>query len=75
MKKNPDDKNLPWLSKHKESFNKKQIPITGIITKGQPTFKKLHTSEEGEAHLKMFVWHLLMNLKNNYLLKTVEVGE
>ena len=65
----PDFQNIRNL------FNKKQIPITGIITKGQPTFKKLHTSEEGEAHLKMFVWHLLMNLKNNYLLKTVEVGE
>ena len=27
---------------------------------------KSHTCEEGRAHLRIFVWHLLMNLKNNY---------
>ena len=27
---------------------------------------KNHTHEEGVAHLKTSVWHLLMNLKNNY---------
>ena len=32
-------------------------------------FKKSHKCEEGGAHLRVFVWHLLMNLKNNYLLK------
>ena len=31
--------------------------------------KKSHTCEEDEAHLRISVWHLLMNLKNNYLLK------
>ena len=32
--------------------------------------------EEGGAHLRISVWHLLMNLKNDYLLKkTVEVGQ
>ena len=38
------------------------------------TFKKSHTCEEGGANFRITVWHLLMNLKNNYLLKkTVEV--
>ena len=30
---------------------------------------KSHTCEEGGAHLKISFWHLLMNLKNKYLLK------
>ena len=33
------------------------------------TCKKSHTCEEGGAHLRICVWYLLMNLKNNYLLK------
>ena len=33
------------------------------------TIQKSHTCEEGGAHTRIFVWHLLMNLKNNYLLK------
>ena len=32
-------------------------------------FKKSHTCEEGRGHPRISVWHLLMNLKNNYLLK------
>ena len=31
--------------------------------------KKSHTCKEGGAHLRTSVWHLLMNLRNNYLLK------
>ena len=31
--------------------------------------QKSHICEEGGAHLKISVWHLLMNLKSNYLLK------
>ena len=31
--------------------------------------KKSHTCEEGVKHLRNSFWHLLMNLKNNYLLK------
>ena len=31
--------------------------------------RKSHTCEEGGAHPRIFVSHLLMNLKNNYLLK------
>ena len=31
--------------------------------------KKSHTCKEGGAHLRISVWHLLMNLKNKYLLK------
>ena len=31
--------------------------------------KKSHPCEEGGPHLTTSVWHLLMNLKNNYLLK------
>ena len=31
--------------------------------------EKSHTCEEGGAHPRISVWHLLMNLKNNYLLK------
>ena len=30
---------------------------------------KSHTCVEGGAHLGISVWHLLINLKNNYLLK------
>ena len=30
--------------------------------------KKSHTCEEGGGHLRIFVWHLFMNLRNNYLL-------
>ena len=30
---------------------------------------KSHTCEEGGAHPRISVWHLLMKLKNNYLLK------
>ena len=30
---------------------------------------KSHTCEEGGTHLRISFWHLLMNLKNNYLLK------
>ena len=30
---------------------------------------KNHTREEGRAHPRISVWHSLMNLKNNYLLK------
>ena len=33
------------------------------------TQKKSHACEEGGAHSRISVWHLLMNLKNNYLLK------
>ena len=32
------------------------------------------TCEEGGAHLRISVWHLLMNLKNNYLLKNCWSG-
>ena len=31
--------------------------------------QKSDTCEEGGAHLRVSFWHLLMNLKNNYLLK------
>ena len=31
--------------------------------------KKSHTCEEGGAQLRISFWHLLMNLKNTYLLK------
>ena len=31
--------------------------------------EKSHTCEEGSTHLRISFWHLLMNLKNNYLLK------
>ena len=30
-------------------------------------WKKSHTSEEGGAHLKIYFWHLLINLKSKYL--------
>ena len=33
------------------------------------TFKKSHTCEEGGANFRVTVWHLLMNLKDNYLFK------
>ena len=31
--------------------------------------KKSHTREEGGTHPRISVWHLLMNFKDNYLLK------
>ena len=34
-----------------------------------PQNKKTHTYEEGGAHLINSLWLLLMNMKNNYLLK------
>ena len=30
---------------------------------------KSHTCEEGGAHLRISIWHLLMNLKNSYFLR------
>ena len=32
-------------------------------------WKKSHTCEEGDEHLRTSFWHLLMNLKSKYLLK------
>ena len=37
---------------------------------GNSEIKKSHTCEEGGAHLRISVWDLLMNLKNNYLSKS-----
>ena len=37
--------------------------------------EKLHTCVEGGAHLRISAWHLLMNLKNNYSLKSDKVGQ
>ena len=37
--------------------------------------QKSQTCEEGGADLRISVWHLLMNLKNNYLLKKLEVSQ
>ena len=38
--------------------------------------KESHKCEEGGAYLRISVWHLLVNLKNIYLLKkTVEVDQ
>ena len=34
-----------------------------------PTVKKNHTRKKGGAQLSISFWHLLMNLKNKYLLK------
>ena len=34
-------------------------------------YKISNTCEEGGAHLRVSFWHLLTNLKNNYLLKTM----
>ena len=31
--------------------------------------QKSHKCKKGGAHLRISFWHLLMNLKNNYLLK------
>ena len=34
-------------------------------------YQKSRTCEEGGAHFRISFWHLLMNLKNKYLLKTL----
>ena len=40
------------------------------VLKDHPCFnEKSHTCEEGGAYLTISFWDLLMNLKNNYLLK------
>ena len=39
--------------------------LWGTINPGSNWFTKLYTCEEGEVHLRISVWHLLMNLKNN----------
>ena len=36
--------------------------------------EKSHTCEEGGAYLRISAWQLLMNLKNNYLLKNHTQG-
>ena len=41
---------------------------------GSTSIKKSHLREEGGAHLRISVWHLLMDLKNNYLLKNCWSG-
>ena len=42
------------------------VPILLLIKQE----KKKHRCEEGEGHLRISFWYLLMNLKNNYLQKT-----
>ena len=37
----------------------------------QNKIKKSHTCEEGGEHIKISVWHLLMSLNSNYLLKNL----
>ena len=37
--------------------------------------KKSHTCEKEAEHLRIYFWHLLMNLKKKLLKKTVEVGQ
>ena len=40
------------------------------------SIRKTQTCEEGGPQFRISIWHLLMNLKNNYLFKkTVEVGQ
>ena len=42
--------------------------------KSRIEIKKSQTCKEGGAHFRMSVWHLLMNLKNNNLLKELLSG-
>ena len=49
---------------------KPKLPFVTVIC--QVIFQKSHTCEEGGAHLRISVWHLLMNLKNNYLKKLLK---
>ena len=44
-------------------FMQPEQPLHGIQLQ-----EKSHTCEVGGAHLRISVWHLLMNLKNNSLL-------
>ena len=43
--------------------SEKYVPLNIFV------LKKSHTCEEAGAHLGISFWHLLMNLKNKYLLK------
>ena len=42
-----------------------------LVLLQQKIWEKSQTSEGGGTHLRISVWHLLMNLKNNYLLKNL----
>ena len=54
----------------------KQTELNLMQFKALQFLQKSHICEEGGAHLRISVWNLLINLKNNYLLKkTVKVGQ
>ena len=60
------DKILSWITINRISFNGQ------FWCWPNPNLRKKeisHTCEESGAHPRISVWHLLMNLKNNYLLK------
>ena len=48
--------------------NTKATEFLGILKNTLPRIKN-YTREESGAHLKISFWHLLLNLKNKYLLK------
>ena len=54
---------------HISSHDVLQKKLHNIEISSHDQLQKSHTCEEGEVHLRITVWHLLMNLKNNYLLK------
>ena len=72
------DVKIDWLSEINlliEYLSTRKIIWRSQFISEGPSFsslkdvKKSHTFQEGGAHLRISIWHLLMNLKNNYLLK------
>ena len=54
------------LSHHLNFWDRNGEVLLGFVTLRT---KKSYTCEEGGAHLRIFLWHLLMNLKNKCLFK------
>ena len=72
------DVKIDWLSEINlliEYLSTRKIIWRSQFISEGPSFsslkdvKKSHTFQEGGAHLRISIWYLLMNLKNNYLLK------
>ena len=57
-------------SEYNDKCQNKQYSLENIENRKSIEYiKKSHTCEEGGAHLRISVWHWLMNLKNKYFLK------
>ena len=60
---------LKFKISEESSITKSFYQITGLLSRIYTLLKKSNICEKGGTHLRIYVWLLLMNLKNNYLLK------